>query len=152
VPNLQKKSSRRVYRFRLLPWPLFEKVEIIKSLIQRRIGGPEVLELTDSAKPARNFTEVLLRVHATSINLVDFCDPHSPWQRSSNENINGLIRQYLPKGTDLSVYSQEQLDAIAYELSIRPRKRFNWKCPIEVMTEVMGKAMAMQHDAPASIQ
>ena len=77
-----------------------------------------------------------------------FCDPHSPWQRGSNENINGLIRQYLPKGTDLSIYSQEQLDAIAYELNIRPRKRFDFKCPIEVMTEVMAK----QHEVPASIQ
>lgn len=68
-----------------------------------------------------------------------FCDPHSPWQRGSNENINGLIRQYLPKGTDLSVHSQEQLDAIAYELNIRPRQRFNYKCPIEMMTTMMAK-------------
>ena len=66
-----------------------------------------------------------------------FCDPHSPWQRGSNENINGLIRQYLPKGTDLSGYAQEQLDAIAYKLNIRPRQRFNYRCPIEVITDVI---------------
>lgn len=80
-----------------------------------------------------------------------FCDPHSPWQRGSNENINGLIHQYQPKGTDLSAYSQERLDAIAYELNIRLRKRFNWKCPIEIMTEVMA-LQQLQHEAPASIQ
>jgi IS30 family transposase len=77
-----------------------------------------------------------------------FCDLHSPWQRGSNENINGLIRQYLPKGTDLSKHSQQDLDAISYRLNIRPRKRFDFKCPIEVITEVMG----MYHDSPTSIQ
>lgn len=81
-----------------------------------------------------------------------FCDSHSPWQRGSNENINGLIRRYLPKGIDLSVHSQEELDAIALQLNMRPRKRFDFKCPIEVMGEVMQEAMAMRHDAPASIQ
>lgn len=70
---------------------------------------------------------------------VYFCDPHSPWQRGSNENINGLIRQYLPKGADLSSVSQEQLDAIAYELNIRPHQRFDYQCPIEMMTQMMTK-------------
>ena len=58
--------------------------------------------------------------------VVYFCDPHRPWQRGSNENTNGLVRQYLPKGTDLSGYSQEQLDAIAEQVRNRPRKRLGY--------------------------
>jgi IS30 family transposase len=81
-----------------------------------------------------------------------FCDPHSPWQRGSNENINGLIRQYLPKDTDLSKHSQEDLDAIALQLNMRPRKRFDFKCPIEMMGQVMQEAIARRHVAPTSIQ
>jgi IS30 family transposase len=71
---------------------------------------------------------------------VYFCDPHSPWQRGSNENTNGLLRQYFPKGTSLAAHSKEHLDAVAAQLNSRPRKTLGWKTPAQALDEVLARA------------
>jgi IS30 family transposase len=83
---------------------------------------------------------------ATSMDIY-FCDPHSPWQRGTNENTNGLLRQYFPKGTDLSLHGPGILDNVAAELNARPRKRHNWHTPAEVLATLLSKPTNSNGDA-----
>ena len=69
-----------------------------------------------------------------------FCDPAKPWQRGSNENTNGLLRQYFPKGSDVSIYTQEDLDTVAAEMNYRPRKTLGWDSPAEALEKLLSQA------------
>ncbi len=75
---------------------------------------------------------------ATGLDIY-FCDPHSPWQRGSNENTNGLLRQYFPKGTNLSKWGPGYLDKVATELNNRPRKPLGWRTPAEALTKLLSE-------------
>jgi IS30 family transposase len=89
----------------------------------------------DQGREMTNHREI---TEATGLDIY-FCDPHSPWQRGTNENTNGLLRQYLPKGSDLSFYGPGMLDNIAAELNSRPRKRHGFRTPAEMLEEILTK-------------
>ena len=110
-----------------------------EALVAKMATLPEQLRLSltwDQGSEMSNHVQI---AEATGLDIY-FCDPHSPWQRGSNENTNGLLRQYLPKGTDLSFYGPGMLDNIAAELNARPRKRHGFQTPAEVLDRLLSEA------------
>lgn len=109
---------------------------VIEALKQRIRELPSHLTLSLTCDRGREFAAHKRFTLETGIDIY-FCDPHSPWQRGSNENTNGLLRQYLPKRSDLAACSQVALDQIAAELNGRPRKTLGWMTPAEKMKELL---------------
>ena len=116
--------------------------EAVRDAIVRTITTlPEALRRSLTWDQGAEMTQhAQLRIDAGV--QVYFCDPHSPWQRGTNENTNGLLRQYFPKGTDLSAHDANALAAVAIALNARPRKTLGWRTPAEALDEVLRSAQA----------
>jgi IS30 family transposase len=107
-----------------------------EALVDKMLTLDEQLRLSLTWDQGHELMHHRAIADATGLDIY-FCDPHSPWQRGSNENTNGLLRQYLPKGTDLSFYGPGMLDNIAAELNARPRKRHAFRTPAEVLEKLL---------------
>jgi IS30 family transposase len=103
---------------------------VINALIKQALALPKELYKSLTWDRGKEISDHQCFTLATDIKVY-FCDPSSPWQRGSNENTNRLLRQYFPKGTDLSVHSQAKLNAIARRLNERPRKTLDYETPAE---------------------
>ncbi|NKZ15792.1 IS30 family transposase [Mycolicibacterium septicum DSM 44393] len=121
----------------LLHLPDNHTAEALQNAIVAKMSRlPAMLRKTltwDQGKEMANHAQI-----ATAIDLdIYFCDPHSPWQRGTNENTNGLLRQWFPKGTDLSVFPEDYLDYVAAKLNNRPRKTLGWKTPAQALDQLL---------------
>ncbi len=104
------------------------KMSQLPALLRQTLTWDQGKEMTNHAKIAE----------ALDLDIY-FCDPHSPWQRGTNENTNGLLRQWFPKGTDLSVFPEDYLDYVTAKLNNRPRKTLDWKTPAQALDELLSQ-------------
>jgi IS30 family transposase len=133
IATLVERSTRYVLLARVAD----QTAETVREAITAQILTlPQHLRRSLTWDRGKEMTQHLAFTVATDV-AVYFCDPHSPWQRGSNENTNGLLRQYFPKGTDLSTHSQEQLNAVSASLNNRPRETLGWKKPSEKLAELL---------------
>ncbi len=111
---------------------------LAEAMIQAMSHLPKALRETltwDQGVEMSNHVQIAA---ATDLDIY-FCDPHSPWQRGSNENTNGLLRQYFPKGADLSVFAPDYLEHVARKLNLRPRKRLSFRTPAEALDQLLSE-------------
>ncbi len=111
-------------------------LEVQDAMVEVMSSLPDTLRRTLTWDQGREMCNHVQIAEATELDIY-FCDPHSPWQRGTNENTNGLLRQYFPKGTDLSGYHRDYLVFVAAELNRRPRKRLGWRSPAEALDQIL---------------
>ena len=137
IGTLVERTTRFVM---LLPLPGPHDASAVAAAVVTAIGTlPAELRRSLTWDQGRELARHAQITIATDMQVY-FCDPHSPWQRGSNENTNGLLRQYFPKGTDLSVHTPEHLAAVAAELNGRPRQTLGWQTPAEALDHLLASA------------
>jgi IS30 family transposase len=134
VATLVERKSRFVM---LIALPNGHRADIVAQALAAKIATlPEQLRRSLTWDQGKEMAEHA-RLSVDSGVTVYFCDPRSPWQRGTNENTNGLLRQYFPKRSDLTVHTQKDLDRVATELNDRPRQTLGWMSPSEALDEAM---------------